>query len=110
MSTILCLGSGRRDEAPKVSETIPVCRYQKKQSFSTECSVCLTAFREGEKVRQLPACRHSFHAPCIDMWLYSHSSCPFCRAIVLQIPPGCQKGAAIEQQQVLQNGEVGDML
>ncbi|XP_020694715.1 RING-H2 finger protein ATL73-like [Dendrobium catenatum] len=85
---------------PKAVEIIPVCRYKEEQSFSTECSVCLTAFQEGEKVRQLPACRHSFHAPCVDMWLYSHSSCPSCRALVPQ--------ATMEdsRQQRLENREV----
>ncbi|KAF7846826.1 hypothetical protein BT93_C1997 [Corymbia citriodora subsp. variegata] len=45
-----------------------------------ECAVCLSAFEEGEEVRQLPRCKHSFHVSCIDMWLYSHSDCPLCRS------------------------------
>ncbi|KAK8936137.1 E3 ubiquitin-protein ligase [Platanthera zijinensis] len=55
--------SWRAKTEPKAAEMIPVCRYRENQSFSTECSVCLTAFQDGEKVRRLPACRHSFHAP-----------------------------------------------
>lgn len=47
-----------------------------------ECAVCLSGFEDGEEVRKLPSCKHSFHAPCIDMWLYSHSDCPLCRATV----------------------------
>ncbi|KAK1550114.1 hypothetical protein Q3G72_013926 [Acer saccharum] len=47
-----------------------------------ECAVCLSVFEEAEEVKQLPRCKHSFHAPCIDMWLYSHSDCPLCRASV----------------------------
>ncbi|XVF35102.1 hypothetical protein REPUB_Repub18cG0115600 [Reevesia pubescens] len=47
-----------------------------------ECAVCLSVFEDGEEVRQLPRCKHSFHAPCIDMWLYSHFDCPLCRACV----------------------------
>lgn len=47
-----------------------------------ECPVCLSVFEEEEEVRQLPRCKHSFHAPCIDMWLYSHLDCPLCRAPV----------------------------
>ena len=45
----------------------------------TECVVCLTSFEDDEHVSQLPQCKQSFHAPCIDMWLYSHSDCPLCR-------------------------------
>ncbi|KAK7363283.1 hypothetical protein VNO77_05419 [Canavalia gladiata] len=47
-----------------------------------ECPVCLSDFEEGEEVRKLPLCKHSFHAPCIDMWLYSHFDCPICRTPV----------------------------
>ncbi|KAL8101672.1 RING-H2 finger protein ATL52-like [Apium graveolens] len=47
-----------------------------------DCPVCLSIFEEGEEVKQLPMCKHSFHAPCIDMWLYSHLDCPLCRAPV----------------------------
>ncbi|XP_031261829.1 RING-H2 finger protein ATL39-like [Pistacia vera] len=53
-----------------------------KEPAEDECVVCLTGFAEGEFVCQLPRCRHSFHSPCIDMWLYSHSDCPLCRASV----------------------------
>ncbi|KAK4836521.1 hypothetical protein QYF36_024245 [Acer negundo] len=44
------------------------------------CSICLSEFNDGEPIRLLPECLHSFHVPCIDMWLVSHSSCPLCRA------------------------------
>ncbi|KAM1019979.1 hypothetical protein ACFX13_042032 [Malus domestica] len=44
------------------------------------CPVCLDEFEEGEYLRTLPECSHSFHVPCIDMWLYSQPSCPVCRA------------------------------
>ncbi|CAN4094517.1 unnamed protein product [Withania somnifera] len=47
-----------------------------------ECVVCLSDLGEGEEVKQLPICRHSFHASCIDMWLYSHLDCPLCRSPV----------------------------
>ncbi|KAK9131343.1 hypothetical protein Sjap_011830 [Stephania japonica] len=60
-------------------------KYRKEtneQNYENECAVCLSAFEDGEDVRQLPNCKHSFHAPCIDMWLFSHSDCPLCRATV----------------------------
>lgn len=44
------------------------------------CSICLCEFEDNEELRTLPECLHSFHVPCIDMWLYSHSTCPVCRA------------------------------
>ncbi|CAH1424625.1 unnamed protein product [Lactuca virosa] len=43
------------------------------------CSICLCEFEENEELRTLPECLHSFHVSCIDMWLYSHLTCPVCR-------------------------------
>ncbi|KAK8535378.1 hypothetical protein V6N13_081517 [Hibiscus sabdariffa] len=60
-----------------------------------ECAVCLSVFEDGDEVRQLQRCKHSFHAPCIDMWLCSHSDCPLCRASVdTSPPPTCQRQTA----------------
>ncbi|KAJ3686296.1 hypothetical protein LUZ61_015460 [Rhynchospora tenuis] len=47
-----------------------------------QCAVCLSMVQEGEEVRQLPVCNHMFHQECIDMWFYSHSTCPLCRTKV----------------------------
>ncbi|XP_010273943.1 PREDICTED: RING-H2 finger protein ATL1-like [Nelumbo nucifera] len=70
---------------------ISTFKYQKGEkgepaaASDTECSVCLSVFEDGEDVRQLCLCKHLFHAPCIDMWLYSHSNCPLCRT-ALELP------------------------
>ncbi|XP_057970886.1 RING-H2 finger protein ATL33-like [Malania oleifera] len=50
--------------------------------YGSECPVCLSPYADGERVRRLSSCKHSFHASCVDMWLYSHSNCPVCRASV----------------------------
>nr|POF11028.1 ring-h2 finger protein atl52 [Quercus suber] len=60
-----------------------------------ECAVCLSVFEEGEEVRKLPRCKHSFHALCIDMWLYSHFDCPLCRA---PVGSRCQRHVVYTQQ------------
>ncbi|KAL9327266.1 hypothetical protein ACSQ67_007911 [Phaseolus vulgaris] len=71
---------------------IPIHTYQKKKKTDDEvaaegeddedctCAVCLGDFEEGEELRTLPECMHSFHVACIDTWLSSSSSCPVCRA------------------------------
>ncbi|XP_062179003.1 probable E3 ubiquitin-protein ligase ATL44 [Phragmites australis] len=59
------------------------------------CAVCLEDVRAGEMVRQLPACRHMFHADCVDAWLRSHRTCPLCRC---ELPPqtvGAKAAAAL---------------
>ncbi|TKY56886.1 RING-H2 finger protein ATL66 [Spatholobus suberectus] len=63
----------------------------------TECCICLGAFVDGEKLKVLPGCDHSFHCECVDKWLANHSNCPLCRAslkldssfprILIEAPP-----------------------
>lgn len=49
------------------------------KSPKEECPVCLSEFEDGEDLRTLPKCSHTFHVVCIDLWLYSHTNCPTCR-------------------------------
>ncbi|GER57258.1 RING/U-box superfamily protein [Striga asiatica] len=81
--------SGRK--TPERVELVCGVRFRKEGAAATsaeaagindQCPVCLSAFAEGEEIRLLGACRHAFHEACVDMWLYSHSSCPVCRAAV----------------------------
>lgn len=44
-----------------------------------ECVICLRVIEEGEKVRILPKCKHTFHVECIDQWFGLCSTCPLCR-------------------------------
>lgn len=36
--------------------------------------------------RELPGCRHTFHADCLDPWLRSKPLCPVCRCLVEPSP------------------------
>jgi len=46
------------------------------------CSVCITEYAQGHKLRKLP-CQHEYHVHCIDRWLSENSTCPICRRAVL---------------------------
>ncbi|KAJ3694221.1 hypothetical protein LUZ60_009701 [Juncus effusus] len=79
---------------PSVISALPVVPFQNpKQDLEgreegiVECVVCLGRLEEGEKVKVLTRCKHLFHVDCIDMWLYSHSTCPVCRANAEPEPP-----------------------
>lgn len=52
----------------------------KGNSTESECCICLGTFLDGDTVRVLPHCDHSFHLECVDKWLTTQSSCPLCRA------------------------------
>ncbi|KAI6676359.1 hypothetical protein NL676_037155 [Syzygium grande] len=83
---------------------VPTHKYQKGDEMVGEdgmCAICLSEYKEGEELRILPECMHSFHVPCIDMWLYSHSSCPMCRSDATpspQIIPMRRLGSAVSEE------------
>ncbi|ERN05219.1 hypothetical protein AMTRI_Chr08g166560 [Amborella trichopoda] len=74
---------------PVAISGLPVSLY-KGQAVSPpdalQCSICLSAFVEDEKVKILPTCHHTFHTECVDRWLRTQSSCPLCRASLLSSP------------------------
>ncbi|CAL5340736.1 unnamed protein product [Camellia sinensis] len=43
------------------------------------CSVCLADYQAEDRLQQIPACGHTFHTDCIDLWLATHTTCPLCR-------------------------------
>ncbi|EFJ05380.1 hypothetical protein SELMODRAFT_412609 [Selaginella moellendorffii] len=64
------------------------------------CPVCLIDFGEEDKrIRVLPGCGHGFHTECIDMWLFSHTSCPVCRRELL--PPSPSSSARRDDRVVV---------
>ncbi|KAK3222087.1 hypothetical protein Dsin_009112 [Dipteronia sinensis] len=70
-----CVGDGGGDGTSTCTKLPPM--------LSSECPICLGEFVDGEEVRMLPTCGHSFHVACIDKWLGSHSSCPSCRRVLV---------------------------
>lgn len=74
---------------PPVGLTIPAHKFRKDTGLAQEdgmCAMCLCEYEEGEELRTLLECMHSFHVPCIDTWLYSHSTCPVCHTHALPSP------------------------
>ncbi|WCJ28287.1 RING/U-box superfamily protein [Euphorbia peplus] len=89
----------------KSKEMVSDLKYQKEthvKDLGSECPVCLSGFSEGEDVKQLGICKHSFHGECINMWLKSNNNCPVCRATV----PGA--AAAPAKQRRRDNGASSD--
>ncbi|VDD81444.1 unnamed protein product [Mesocestoides corti] len=44
----------------------------------TECVICMCDFVNGEELRSMPTCSHTFHRTCIDDWLSRSPTCPSC--------------------------------
>lgn len=59
----------------------PTERPARPSERAEDCPICCMPL-QGTKVKTL-ACRHVFHANCIDQWAsYSYDTCPMCRRIV----------------------------
>ena len=44
-----------------------------------KCSICNVEYQEGQILRNLNNCSHTFHYECVDTWFSRHSTCPICR-------------------------------
>ncbi|KAJ7528733.1 hypothetical protein O6H91_15G016500 [Diphasiastrum complanatum] len=84
-------GSSQGGLDKSILNSFPVVSYfvvkgLKRDKDAIECAVCLTEFQDNENIRMLPKCGHSFHPDCIDMWLFSHTTCPLCRRSLVSMP------------------------
>ncbi|KAJ4970101.1 hypothetical protein NE237_003200 [Protea cynaroides] len=70
---------------PATVDSLPIILHHSSISSAdeTQCSICITTFKEQENVKVLPRCSHAFHPECVDKWLSTQSSCPLCRASLL---------------------------
>ncbi|KAF8101678.1 hypothetical protein N665_0201s0005 [Sinapis alba] len=81
--------SAARGLKAEVIESFPTFVYSDVKAVrigkgGVECAVCLCEFEDEETLRLMPPCCHVFHADCVDVWLSEHSTCPLCRADLLQ--------------------------
>ncbi|QCD85582.1 RING-H2 finger protein ATL7-like [Vigna unguiculata] len=88
----------------ELREMLPIIVY--KESFSvkdTQCSVCLLDYQSEDRLQQIPACGHTFHMSCIDLWLATHTTCPLCRFSLLTIAKSSTQTSDMQTQS--QNNE-----
>lgn len=89
-------GARSRGLDPVVIASFPMFFYSdvkdhKIGKSALECAVCLNEFEDDETLRLLPKCSHVFHPNCIDAWLFSHITCPVCRANQITNPSDFEK-------------------
>jgi E3 ubiquitin-protein ligase ATL4 len=89
------------DEKQRLIESLPLFTMASSLAAlpksSPDCAVCLSPFTLDAELRLLPACRHAFHAACVDAWLRTTPSCPLCRATVTLPHPSISAILAAEQ-------------
>jgi hypothetical protein len=44
-----------------------------------QCTICFENFVEGQSLRRIDHCQHTFHQTCIDRWFTTNVRCPNCR-------------------------------
>ncbi|KAH7288382.1 hypothetical protein KP509_31G024600 [Ceratopteris richardii] len=66
-----------------------------------ECAICLSNFQGNERGRLLPSCGHVFHTKCIDVWLFSQSTCPLCRTAVRTLSSNGERQQATQVMKLL---------
>ncbi|XXG60471.1 hypothetical protein AAC387_Pa04g2372 [Persea americana] len=53
--------------------------YSTTAKLDSNCVICLENFKQGDRCRVLPTCKHMFHDHCVDAWLNTAKRCPTCR-------------------------------
>jgi hypothetical protein len=48
-------------------------------TIDDNCAICLERMTDGQHLRKINACAHTFHKECIDRVFTSSSRCPICR-------------------------------
>jgi Ring finger domain len=70
--------------AAEIEQTVKDERFQPAEGVEgITCSICLDDMIAEEIVMKLPACAHTFHAPCIRPWLAIQGNCPNCRTALV---------------------------
>ncbi|TYG43630.1 hypothetical protein ES288_D11G033000v1 [Gossypium darwinii] len=69
---------------PELIQAFPTFYYSsvkefRREKYGLECAICLGEFNDNDMLRLLTICCHVFHKECVDLWLESHKTCPFCR-------------------------------
>lgn len=72
--------------SPKEIEMLPTEKWECGET--TECPICLNDFSDGDCVRTLPGCGHTFHKACIDLWMVRRADCPLCKREVVKQAAG----------------------
>ncbi|CAJ1020840.1 Zinc finger, C3HC4 type (RING finger)/Ring finger domain/RING-like zinc finger [Leishmania utingensis] len=62
------------------------------------CTICYEDMMPGGGTKRLP-CGHCYHIDCLERWLEGHSTCPYCRANIMQMRGGNDAAAPQVQEE-----------
>ena len=61
---------------------------ESENNSEVKCEICHDVINNGEIVRMINICNHSFHQECVDSWFENNKICPYCRCDVEDVIPG----------------------
>jgi len=64
---------------PQQLDNATLLQQATSEEESLQCAVCQDAYTEGQAIRTIRHCGHSFHKTCIDPWFQGNVRCPVCR-------------------------------
>ncbi|EAR85086.3 zinc finger, C3HC4 type (RING finger) protein (macronuclear) [Tetrahymena thermophila SB210] len=72
-------GKVSRGLPQEIIQQIPSVNFNSRlKIISEKCTICISEFEYGEKLKQLP-CKHIYHPECVDNWLKQEKKCPVCK-------------------------------
>ena len=42
------------------------------------CFICFSNYKEGDRLKQFPYCKHLCHIKCLELWMSFEAKCPEC--------------------------------
>lgn len=74
----------RTMEPAQIDKFIPQRTYDQmlkrnKEIKDGNCTICIDFLQNGEMLREIPLCKHVYHADCLLNWLLVNEVCPNCK-------------------------------
>ena len=44
------------------------------------CFICFGNYKEGDRLKQFPFCKHLCHIKCLELWMSFEAKCPECNS------------------------------
>ena len=59
------------------------------------CSICFADFKNGDRIKEFPGCRHNHHIKCLELWMSFEAKCPDCLAFF----PGLEEMLKLQRRE-----------
>lgn len=46
----------------------------------SRCFVCFSGYKEGDRLKQFPVCKHVCHIKCLELWMSFEAKCAECNS------------------------------